>query len=276
VRRIKQIAPALALLLVVAFLVKRYLVHPSPDRILQQTLERYESLEFYSDTTTVSSNIASLEGSYEFAYGRPNRLRVQFRELLDDELVVVDGTTLYVYRPSGNEYRARPAPRQLSDELPGAQQMLKLSLLNGTASRQGLGKARYRGRQKLGGRWVHRLEVAPQPTETDEHGAQAAGSRREDDRDAPLPPNRQGLPRMTLWVGVEDALVYRTDMTLTVGSGEMTHSLVCDRISTEPIPAGTFTFEPPPGARAVARFEAPQVEPDIVPSTEGETRDEQE
>ncbi|MFQ5810668.1 MAG: outer membrane lipoprotein carrier protein LolA, partial [Armatimonadota bacterium] len=120
-RTAKRLVPALALLLLVAFLVQRYLVHPDPGRILERTVELYSGLEFYSDTTTLRSDLDSVQGTYEFAYARPNRLRVRFRGVLNDELVVADGTTLYVYRPELNQYVAAPAPRVLADELPGPQ-----------------------------------------------------------------------------------------------------------------------------------------------------------
>ncbi len=245
-RTIKKLVVPLALLLIPAFFVKRYLVHPSPSRILTKTIRRYSTFEFYSDTTTVRSSIPSLQGTYEFTYARPNRLRVQFRGLLNDELVVADGTTLYVYRPAVNQYRAAPAPQQLPDELPGGQPMLKLSLLNGTMPVHRLGNARYRGRAKWQGQWVHRLRVEAEDGELGEGG----------------------VADMVLWIGAEDSLIYRSDTTLALGTQTVTQSLEHGDISTAPPPAGAFIFEPPEGARPVARFQKPRLESD----TDGKAR----
>ncbi|MGD8239576.1 MAG: DUF2092 domain-containing protein [Armatimonadota bacterium] len=257
-RTAKRLVPALALLLLVAFLVQRYLVHPDPGRILARTVALYSSLEFYSDTTTVRSDLDSVQGTYEFAYARPNRLRVQFRGVLGDELVVADGITLYVHRPDLNQYVARPAPRVLADELPGAQPMLKLSLLNGRAPLGGVGTARYEGREKLHGRWVHKVRIkADRPG-----GGESAASTGSEEAGGPA--------NMVLWVGAEDALIYRSDLAFELGTETVTHSLVSDGISTAPPPAGAFTFEPPPGSRPVARFEAAEVLPDAAGDGIGE------
>jgi outer membrane lipoprotein-sorting protein len=283
----KRALPAVALLLVVAFLVKRYLVHPSATRILERTVELYAGLESYADTTALRSDLAGLQGGYEFAYARPNRLRVRFRRLLDDQLLVSDGTTLYVYRPTTGRYRAVPAPRRLPDELPGEQPMLKLSLLNGTVPLDRLGKVRYQGRQKLHGTWTHRVRVTPEREEAEEGGPQRgvriSPAPRRRSETAPSPPEERAgaaseaplapgaFSEMVLWIGCRDALIYRTDVTFELGSNTVRHSLVCENISTAPPPAGTFTFTPPPDARPVAHFEPPQVVPEGGPEGWGQT-----
>ena len=289
-RTAKRLIPALALLLVVAYLVKRYLVHPGPEAILEQTAERYRNLAYYADTTTVKSDLAAVEGSYEFAYARPNRLRVQFHGLLDDELVVCDGITLYVCRPTVNEYRVAPAAGKLPDQLPGAQPMLKLSLLNGTAPLHRMGRARYLGREKVRGRWAHRVRIVGERGEEDEGGAtsttpvtprasrgrKSARSTRAGRARAGVPPAVPGLADMVLWIRADDGLICRSDITLTLGTETVTHSLLCDGISTTRPSPGSFTFDPPPGARPVASFQPPQVEPDIGPSIGAETGEEQD
>jgi len=168
--------------------------------------------------------------------------------------------------------------------------MLKLSLLNGAMPLHQLGKARYQGRTKLRGQWVHRVRIMAEHAEAAEREGTssppvppvASGSA----NDAPSPLAGRagvgsalgvpGLAEMALWIGAEDALIYRSDTTFQLGSQTVTLSLLCDDISTARPPAGAFTFEPPPSARPVARFEPPRGAPGAAASAGNQIRTERD
>lgn len=237
-RLLKAGGVILVLLVLPAVLARVYLVHPTAQEILTRMAAAYQSARWYSATTTVESSVLSDPASYEIAYERPHKLRVQFHGILEDQTIVCDGLSVYRHLPGLKQYTISPAPERIGSDLPEEQPMLTLALLNGEMDLRG--PARYLRRSEADGTEVYVVRL--QRLAAEEGGAI--------------------LPEMVIWVGAEDYLARRLETKLPVGDAALAHTLIHRGVSVEPIPAQTFRFSPPDDARPVADFEREPIELD--------------
>ena len=239
--RLVQAIAVLVLLAAPVALVALYLAHPPADQILAGMKAAYQQALFYRAHTTVDLSISAQPGSYDLAYARPNKLKLSFRNIAGGETIICDGLSLYRYRPDRQEYTIEPAPRELEGILPGEQPIIVLGLLAGTL--QLPEGAQYVGRERIGGVLTY-------------------GIRLSGESDDPT--------RLTCWVGADDHLIRRAEMAQPVGTDVLTYTLTNEDISLAPLPNEFFRFDPPAGARPVARFPD---EPEPLPAPpEGVTR----
>lgn len=153
----------------------------------------------------------------ELMQERPNRFVMRWTEPRGD-MLLADGQWLWVYLPSS-------APNQVVKSAISARAGTSPDIINEFLDRP---------REKFTVAWVR---------------AEAVGGREADVLS--LTPRIRNLPynRVLVWIDRRDSLARQVEITEASG---MVRRITMDRIQVNPaLPAGTFTFRPPAGARVV-------------------------
>lgn len=157
------------------------------------------------------------ESSGVLCQRQPDLFSMRFEEP-EGDLVVADGTHLWIYYPSMNPGQA------IRSSLDGAGRSFDFHREFLESPREKY-TASYEGRETVGGAPVHRVRVVPRG-DVSYQGAD-------------------------LWIGVEDRLVHRIEIREQNGA---VRTVTLSDVRLDPsIAEGTFSFTPPPGVRVIAR-----------------------
>ena len=194
---------------------------PDPLDVLEGAAERYGAASALCADFVQSLDNPVLKQRKEshgvLCQRQPDLFSMRFEDPQGD-LVVADGTSLWVYYPSLNPKQVfRSSLGDAGKSFDFHREFLERPREKYAAS--------YEGRETVGGAAAHRIRVVPR------HDASYEGA--------------------DLWIGVSDRLVHRIEIRERSGA---VRTVALANVRLDPsIAEGTFSFTPPPGAQVIAR-----------------------
>ncbi len=237
-------------------------------QILDQTARTYAKMRSLrvESRMTVSMNSHGVMGEMNFTSRmtqltmamRPNMVRME-AQMQDQQLpmntgrIRCDGKTLYVENGWLKQTMHKPAPRTLSEiydaqTLSGAGYMLMgldaLYLLIHGDWRKMASSPKLLGRERVGNRQTYKIRVNLKPSS-----------------ETPLP---GGQMSQTLWIGVRDRLLWKSEVLMTTSQGGNRLTLRYTEVITRqevnpPINPNAFAYKLPEGFKLVENFEVPDL-----------------
>lgn len=234
-------------------------------QIMDQTTRMYaslQSLRFEARSQTVyelrlqgRERRSTTQSTYTVAAARPNRLRLALRERNGATFTALqsDGNTLYIENRRLKQTLRKTAPKTLRELY--SQQNLALAglLLVGVDPLTLMAHGDWRpfasnpklvGRERVGGRPTHKLTLQLQST-----GAFG---------------QLQALGTQTLWIGVQDKLIWKSEIVLRLSSRGESYVLrytatILRQERNSKINTTVFNYQLPQGYKLVERFELPSL-----------------
>lgn len=248
--------------------------NPTAKEILLRTAATYKSINTLKLEGTIYAIFSaegrnkSSQGRVQMSFSRPNKIRLKTDGQGNEGLIVSDGKTMYVYAQApGMEnmrggyskvYRKAAAPKSVSEFNPGNEGGINTpGLLSGMDIVPYIKSAKLKPSEKVGGVDTY---VVAYPVKTDKKGV----TRTE-----------------TLWIGKNDFLLRQIKTSAQVSPSAMgpapkgvnkpkgpltiSQKTVMSLVqANKSIPAGTFKFVPPAGAKDAATIKPP--EPQKLPT----------
>lgn len=194
---------------------------PEPLQVLERAAARYRQADALCADFRQELSVPLLdqrrEGTGRLCQRQPNLFSMRFDEPAGD-LVVVDGEHVWIYYPSRDAKQVLRGPLALSSDGTGLD--FHREFLESPAETY---EVRHDGMEMVDGTSAHRIVLRP----------------RQDAR----------YREAVVWIGGDDALLHRVEIREENGSIRTVH---LRNITLDPdIPAGTFSFTPPPGTQVI-------------------------
>jgi outer membrane lipoprotein-sorting protein len=255
---IGSVTISIAALLVLSGSVRSAAQNPSAETIVKQMVQKYRSLNSFEEiaTETREQTMGAMQQKLtlkaKFVYKKPNKFLYQVDDPMRGVTSVCDGKNFYFLPRQLNQYRKHPAPANLSEILRleplAGTTMDAMAFLRGEDPLKGTKNSKVVGSEALSGRPTYRVrfERPIQPRRPT----------------APNAPTISGTETFEMWIGKEDSLLYKMQMTAKMSVGQQSITTVATETHTQmkvnqSVADSAFAFKPPQGAKEVKEFQAP-------------------